>query len=119
MPGLINSHTHIGMSLLRNFADDLPLHDWLTKKIWPTEANLTSRDVYWGSLLSMVGNDSRWNYSFCDMYFFMDEVGNGLEESGMRGVLTRGLIEDEGAKQKLDETREVIQKPPWKRKWKN
>ena len=108
MPGLINSHTHIGMSLLRNFADDLPLHDWLTKKIWPTEANLTSRDVYWGSLLSMVEMIQGGTTAFCDMYFFMDEVGNGLEESGMRGVLTRGLIEDEGAKRKLDETRELF-----------
>lgn len=108
MPGLINSHTHIGMSLLRNFADDLPLHDWLTKKIWPTEANLTSRDVHWGSLLSMVEMIQGGTTAFCDMYFFMDEVGNGLEESGMRGVLTRGLIEDEGAKRKLDETRELF-----------
>ena len=49
MPGLVNAHTHIGMSLLRNYADDLPLHDWLTKKIWPVEAKLTGEDVSWGS----------------------------------------------------------------------
>lgn len=108
MPGLINSHTHIGMSLLRNFADDLPLHDWLTKKIWPTEAKLREDDVYWGSLLSMVEMIQGGTTAFCDMYFFMDEVGKGLEESGMRGVLTRGLIEDEEAKAKIKETRELF-----------
>lgn len=96
MPGLINAHTHIGMSLLRNFADDLPLHEWLTQKIWPTEANLTAEDVYWGSLLSMVEMIQSGTTTFCDMYFFMDEVGKGLEEIGMRGVLTRGLIEEQG-----------------------
>ena len=109
MPGLVNSHTHIGMSLLRNFADDMPLHDWLTKKIWPIEANLQAEDVYWGSLLSMVEMIESGTTAFCDMYFFMDEVGKALEESGMRGVLTRGLIEEEGGSQdKLDETRELF-----------
>lgn len=111
MPGLINAHTHIGMSLLRNFADDLPLHDWLTKKIWPTEANLRGDDVYWGSLLSMVEMIQGGTTAFCDMYFFMDEVGKGLEESGIRGILTRGLIEEQGKSQiKLDETRELYKK---------
>ena len=109
MPGLVNSHTHIGMSLLRNFADDMPLHDWLTKKIWPIEANLQAEDVYWGSLLSMVEMIESGTTAFCDMYFFMDEVAKALEESGMRGVLTRGLIEEEGGSQdKLDETRELF-----------
>ncbi len=108
MPGLINAHTHIGMSLLRNFADDLPLHDWLTKKIWPTEAKLDAKDIYWGSLLSMVEMIQSGTTAFCDMYFFMDEVGKGLEESGIRGVLTRGLIEDNQAQVKLDETKELF-----------
>lgn len=109
MPGLVNAHTHIGMSLLRNYADDMPLHDWLTKKIWPTEANLTGEDVYWGSLLSMVEMIESGTTAFCDMYFFMDEVGKALEESGMRGVLTRGLIEEQGESQnKLNETRKLF-----------
>lgn len=108
MPGLVNSHTHIGMSLLRNFADDLPLHKWLTEKIWPTEANLRSEDVYWGSLLSMVEMIQSGTTAFCDMYFFMDQVGKGLEQSGIRGVLTRGLIEEQGKNQeKMRETREL------------
>jgi 5-methylthioadenosine/S-adenosylhomocysteine deaminase len=96
------------MSLLRNFADDLPLHEWLTQKIWPIEAKLTEEDVYWGSLLSMVEMIQSGTTTFCDMYFFMDQVGKGLEEAGIRGVLTRGLIEEEGKSIiKLNETREL------------
>lgn len=106
MPGLINAHTHLGMSLLRNYADDLPLHDWLTKAIWPVEAKLNEEDIYWGSLLSMVEMIQSGTTSFCDMYFFMEKVGQGLIESGMRGVLTRGLIEEpDKPDRKLNETR--------------
>lgn len=108
MPGLINAHTHIGMSFFRNYADDLPLHDWLNNKIWPQEAKLTAEDVYWGSLLSMVEMIKSGTTAFCDMYFFMEEVGKGILESGMRGVLTRGIIEEKGLeKDKIDYTRNL------------
>ncbi len=108
MPGLVNAHTHLGMSLLRNYADDLPLHDWLTKKIWPVEDKLNGHDIYWGSLLSMVEMIQSGTTSFCDMYFFMEEVAKGLEESGMRGVLTRGIIEEpDNPNKKLNETRDL------------
>ncbi len=110
MPGLVNSHTHLAMSLLRNYADDLPLQEWLTKKIWPIEAKLNAEDVYWGSLLSMVEMIQSGTTTFCDMYFFMEEVGKGLEESGMRGVLTRGIIEEKGMeKEKIDYTRKLYE----------
>lgn len=108
MPGLINAHTHIGMSFFRNYADDLPLQEWLTQKIWPAEAKLTADDIYWGSLLSMVEMIQSGTTTFCDMYFFMEEVGKGLEKSGMRGVLTRGLIEEKGLeKEKIEYTRNL------------
>ncbi len=111
MPGLINAHTHLGMSLLRNFADDMDLNDWLTKSIWPTEAKLNSEDIYWGSLLSMSEMIMSGTTSFCDMYFFMDEVGHALETSGMRGILTRGIVEDpENPEEKLSETRELFKR---------
>lgn len=109
MPGLVNAHTHLGMSLLRNYADDLPLHDWLSKKIWPIEAKLNGEDIYWGSLLSMVEMIESGTTCFCDMYFFMEEVGKAIDESGMRGVLTRGLIEEpDDPNRKLNETRELF-----------
>lgn len=94
MPGLINAHTHLGMSLFRNYADDMPLFDWSSKKIWPLEAKLNRKDIYWGSLLSMAEMIETGTTAFCDMYFLMEEVANGMAESGMRGVLTRGIIEE-------------------------
>src|SRR5690554_827097 len=109
LPGLVNAHTHMGMSLLRNYADDLPLHQWLTEKIWPVEANLNSEDIYWGSLLSMVEMSQTGTTTFCDMYFFMEEVGRGAQESGIRAMLTRGIVEDKNnPDRKLNESRDLF-----------
>lgn len=110
LPGLINGHTHIGMSLLRNYADDLPLHEWLTQKIWPIEAKLTAEDVYWGSMLSIVEMIRSGVTCFADMYFFMEEVGRAIEESGIRGVLSRGTIEEDDVslnEEKIEYTRNL------------
>jgi len=52
LPGLINAHTHCAMTLLRGYADDMPLMPWLEKRIWPFEAKLRDEDVYWGTLLA-------------------------------------------------------------------
>lgn len=109
MPGLINTHTHLGMSLFRNYADDLPLHDWLNDKIWPIEAKLTPEDIYWGSLLSMVEMIETGTTTFLDMYFFMDEVGNALKESGMRGVLSRGMSDDNDEKLNQEKFDDLVQ----------
>lgn len=98
MPGLVNTHTHLGMSLFRNYADDLPLHEWLNDEIWPIEAKLEPEDIYWSSLLSMVEMIETGTTTFMDMYFFMDEVGKALEDSGMRGVLSRGMSDDNDEK---------------------
>lgn len=48
IPGLVNTHTHAAMTLLRGYADDMPLAEWLSEKIWPLEAHLSGDDVYWG-----------------------------------------------------------------------
>ena len=110
LPGLVNGHTHISMSLLRNFADDLPLHEWLKQKIWPVEANLTAEDVYWGAMLSIVEMIRSGVTCYSDMYFFMEEVGKATIESGIRGVLSRGTIEEEDEKlnrEKIEYTRQL------------
>lgn len=110
MPGLVNAHTHISMSLLRNYADDVPLYEWLTQKIWPVEANLTEEDVYWGAMLSIAEMIQSGITCFSDMYFFMEEVGKAAEETGIRGVLSRGTIEEESEalnKEKLDYTKNL------------
>ena len=54
VPGFVNAHTHLGMSLFRNYADDMELMEWLGEKIWPIEAKLNPEDVYIGSLMSMA-----------------------------------------------------------------
>ena len=53
IPSLFNAHTHAAMTLFRGYADDLPLHEWLSEKIWPIEARLTEEDVYWGTHLAL------------------------------------------------------------------
>lgn len=112
MPGLVNSHSHIAMSLFRNYADDLPFWPWLTEKIWPVEENLTAEDVYWGSMLSIIEMIQSGVTCFADMYFFMDETAKAVEESGIRASLSRGLVGGEGEDgiAKLNETIEFYKK---------
>lgn len=93
MPGLSNTHTHLGMTLLRGYADDMALADWLQNKIWPAEANLTAEDVYYGSLLGCLEMIRSGTTAFCDMYFFMDETAKAVEIAGIRGCLSYGMIE--------------------------
>ncbi|MHA1626570.1 MAG: amidohydrolase, partial [Candidatus Asgardarchaeia archaeon] len=92
MPGLINTHTHASMSLFRSYADDMQLMEWLTKKIWPLEAKLKPEDIYFGALLSIAEMIRTGTTCFNDMYFSMDMVAKAVEESGIRAVLSRGLI---------------------------
>ncbi len=100
LPGLINAHTHISMSLMRNYADDLPFWPWLTEKIWPIEANLTAEDCYWGAMLSISEMIRSGITTFADMYFFMDEVAKAVDETGIRANLSRGLVGGEDSDKK-------------------
>ena len=93
MPGLINTHTHAAMTLLRGYADDLQLLEWLNGYIWPAEARLTAEDVYKGSLLACLEMIKSGTTFFADMYFFMDETSKAVELSGLRASLSHGLIE--------------------------
>ena len=92
MPGLINTHGHAAMTLLRGYADDLPLKKWLEEKIWPAEANLTGDDIYWGTLLAICEMLKSGTTTFTDMYFFMDRAAEAAAEGKIRAVLSRGLI---------------------------
>ena len=93
MPGLSNTHTHLGMTLLRGYADDMALKEWLETKIWPAESHLTAEDVYFGSLLGCLEMIRSGTTAFCDMYFFMDETARAVEKAGIRGCLAYGMIE--------------------------
>jgi len=96
MPGLINAHTHIAMTLLRGIAEDIPLDEWLEKVIWPREAKLKPEDVYAGTLLGCVELIKTGTTCFNDMYFFMDQVAEAVARSGLRAVLAEGMIEQGG-----------------------
>jgi 5-methylthioadenosine/S-adenosylhomocysteine deaminase len=90
LPGLINCHTHVGMTLLRGFADDLPLMEWLALN-WPVEHRMTGEDVYWSTLLAIIEMVKSGTTTFNDQYIFMGDVARAVDETGMRAVLAHGM----------------------------
>ena len=93
LPGLINTHTHLSMTLFRGLADDLPLDLWLNDHIWPMEANLNSEYCYIGALLGAVELIKSGTTTFSDMYFYMEDVARAVDEAGLRAVLSYGMID--------------------------
>ncbi len=93
LPGLVNTHTHAAMSLLRGYADDMVLEDWLSQKIWPLEAHLTPDDVYWGTRLACLEMIKSGTVAFNDMYFMMEETARAALEAGIRATLSYGFID--------------------------
>jgi len=93
LPGLINAHTHIPMSLFRNYADDLPFWPWLLEKIKPAEDHLSAEHVYWGAKLGVLELIQSGVTCFSDMYFYMDDVAKVVKESGIRACLSGVLLE--------------------------
>ena len=93
MPGLVNTHTHAGMTLFRGYADDLTLPDWLENHIWPAEAQLTDNDLYIGTKLACLEMIRSGTTAFVDMYIHVDKVARAVEESGMRAALSYGMID--------------------------
>ena len=93
LPGLINTHTHLSMTMFRGYADDMQLQDWLQKKIWPLEAKLTGEACYFGALLGSAEMILSGTTSFVDMYFYMENVARAVAESGLRGFLSYGIID--------------------------
>ena len=92
MPGLVNTHTHAAMTLLRSYADDMELMPWLNEKIWPAEAKFVNEYIYWGSALAAVEMIQSGTTTFADMYDSMHEVARVTEESGLRANLARGCV---------------------------
>ncbi|MEN6611290.1 MAG: amidohydrolase family protein [Methanoregulaceae archaeon] len=93
VPGLVNTHTPAAMTLLRGYADDMLLQDWLAQKIWPLEAHLTGNDVYWGTKLACLEMIRTGTVAFNDMYFFMEDAARAVNEMGMRAQLSYGFID--------------------------
>ncbi|MEW6623286.1 MAG: amidohydrolase [Bacillota bacterium] len=108
LPGFINCHTHAAMTLLRGYADDLPLMEWLEKKIWPLEDKLMPDYVHWGTKLAILEMIKGGTTCFADMYFMMDQVAEAVQQTGMRACLSRGIIAfnngDKSLKESVDFT---------------
>ena len=94
LPGLINTHTHLPMTMLRGFADDLPLHEWLTGHIFPAEARLvTPENVRIATRLAFIEMIKSGTTCFNDMYFFEDIIAEEAKNAGIRGVMGESMID--------------------------
>ena len=93
LPGMVNTHTHAAMTLLRGYADDMELEPWLSEKIWPLEARLKPEHVYWGTRLACLEMIKTGTTAFHDMYFHMEEAARAVADSGIRAVLGHGFID--------------------------
>jgi 5-methylthioadenosine/S-adenosylhomocysteine deaminase len=104
VPGLINGHTHVPMTLFRGLADDLDLQEWLTKYIFPAEAkNVTEDFVRVGTRLGLAEMIRSGTTTYCDMYYFEDAIADETFKAGMRGVLGETVIDFPVADNKTNE----------------
>lgn len=93
VPGLVNAHTHASMTLLRSYADDMELMDWLNNKIWPVEGKMVENDIRVGAKLALLEMVRTGTTAYADMYGpCMESVAEETISAGLRGVLSRGAI---------------------------
>ncbi len=94
LPGLVNTHTHLPMVCFRGMADDLPLMDWLTNHIFPAEARFVNKKmVYDGAMLAMAEMILSGTTTFCDGYFFENQIAEAVQACGMRAVVSQGFAD--------------------------
>lgn len=109
MPGLINTHAHVPMSIFRETVDGYITQDWLEKKIWPMEDKLTKEDIYYASLLSFVEMIKTGTTTINDMYFLTEEIINAAIEAGVRMQTTRTLMDMTGdGDTRIQELKELL-----------
>ncbi len=106
IPGLYNAHTHVAMTLMRGYGEELPLQSWLFDRIFPFEDKLYAEAVYWGSLLGMAEMLSTGTVSFTDMYYFCEETAKAALECGIKANIGRGIS-------CFDETKKFHQLPAY------
>ncbi|NLV98265.1 MAG: amidohydrolase [Clostridiaceae bacterium] len=91
IPGFVNAHCHVPMTLLRGYGEGLALHDWLEDRIYPFEDHMTEEDMYWGSLLGIAEMLQSGVTSFNDMYMHIEGIGRAVLDSGIKANLSRSL----------------------------
>ncbi|MBQ3106627.1 MAG: amidohydrolase, partial [Eggerthellaceae bacterium] len=92
MPALYNAHAHAPMTLLRGYAENLPLQAWLNDMVWPFEAKMTPEDNYWATLLACAEMARYGVVGFSDMYYCTDERVKAITEAGLKANLCEGLL---------------------------
>jgi 5-methylthioadenosine/S-adenosylhomocysteine deaminase len=93
IPSFINGHTHAAMTLLRGYADDMHLQDWLEKKIWVAEAHMTEEDIYYGAKLACLEMIKTGTTFFNDMYWFWKGTARAVMEMGIRSAISAVFID--------------------------
>ncbi len=109
LPTFVNMHTHASMTLMRSYADDLDLHDWLENYIWPLESQLDEEDIYHGARLACLEMIKSGTTCFNDMYWHFHGVARAVEEMGLRAVLSSVFIDFNDAA-KAAEQRELTER---------
>ena len=113
LPGLVNAHTHVYMSVFRNYADDVPFETWLFGKIAPMEDRMTPEDAYWGCMLSFAEMIRSGTTAFLDMHMFPRTVVRAAHDAGLRAVLSRGLQgtdrTDQGIIRRINEAKDEME----------
>jgi len=119
LPGFINGHTHVPMTLFRGLHDDVTLYEWLHKYIFPAEAkNVTEEFVRWGTRLAAAEQIRGGITTFADMYYFEDAVAEETKKAGMRGVLGETFI-DFPAPDNKDEAAMLAYTEKFLKRWQN
>lgn len=103
MPGFKNAHTHSAMTLLRSYADDLALQDWLYKKVFPIEAKLTDDAIYWGSVLAIMEYLSSGITAGFDMYMRCEHTAKASLDTGFRMVFCGSVNDFTGSVPQMEE----------------
>ena len=92
LPGFLNTHNHVAMTVFRSYADDMQLMDWLEKKIWPAEAKLTDDVIYAQSMLGIAEMIRCGTTAYADMYDHMDQEARAVEEACAAAVSVSGRM---------------------------
>ncbi len=95
IPGLINMHTHVYMSILRNYADDVDFSEWLFKRVMPVEDSLPAAEAYWANLLGFAEMLRSGTTSYVDMHMYKCMSGKAARDCGIRAFIGRGLVGDD------------------------
>ncbi|HEX9816843.1 MAG TPA: amidohydrolase [Candidatus Thermoplasmatota archaeon] len=119
IPGLVNTHTHLPMVLLRGYGDDLPLDEWLKTRIWPAEEKMTEMDMRVGTRLAALEMIMSGTTTFNDMYFFEDAIADEADKAGLRGWAGWGMVDIGKTKGDQDPNPKIAECEAFVKKWAN